>query len=89
MFEEVNHDLGLAFTYTWTSGNRFGFIRQSQLLNTGATDVRVELLDGLRNLLPYGVDRAAQAELSTLIDAYKQAEAVPAPVPESSRSALS
>jgi hypothetical protein len=76
VFEEVNHDLGLAFTYTWTSGNRFGFIRKSQLLNTGASEVRVELLDGLRNLLPYGVDRAAQADLSTLIDAYKQAEAV-------------
>ncbi|MGD8773255.1 MAG: hypothetical protein PVI25_09330, partial [Gammaproteobacteria bacterium] len=76
VFEEINHDLGLAFTYTWTSGNRFGFIRRSQLLNTGASEVRVELLDGLRNLLPYGVDRAAQAELSTLIDAYKQAEAI-------------
>ena len=76
VLEEVNHDLGLAFAYTWTTGNRFGFIRRSQLINTGASEVRVELLDGLRNLLPYGVDRAAQAELSTLIDAYKQAEAV-------------
>jgi hypothetical protein len=76
VFEEVNHDLGLVFTYTWTSGNRFGFIRRSQLLNTDASEVRVELLDGLRNLLPHGVDRAAQAELSTLVDAYKQAEAV-------------
>ena len=76
VFEEVNHDLGLAFTYTWTSGNRFGFIRESRLLNTGASDVRVEVLDGLRNLLPYGVDRLAQAEFSTLLDAYKQAEAV-------------
>jgi hypothetical protein len=77
VFEEVNHDLGLAFDYTWTSGNRFGFIRKSRLLNTGASEVRVELLDGIRNLLPFGVDRAAQAELSTLIDAYKQAEALP------------
>ncbi len=77
VFEEVNHDLGLTFTYTWTSGNRFGFIRKSQMFNTGASEVRVELLDGLRNLLPYGVERAAQAELSTLVDAYKQAEAVP------------
>jgi hypothetical protein len=76
LFEEVNHDLGLAFTYSWTTGNRFGFIRKSRLLNIGAGEVRVELLDGLRNLLPYGVDRAAQAELSTLVDAYKQAEAV-------------
>ncbi|MBD3869179.1 MAG: hypothetical protein IFK94_13740 [Acidobacteria bacterium] len=76
VFEEVNHDLGLTFTYTWTSGNRFGFIRKSQLINTSANEARVELLDGLRNLLPYGVDRGAQAELSTLVDAYKQAEAV-------------
>ena len=76
VFEEVNHDLDLVFRYTWTSGNRFGFIKKSQLLNTGASEVRVELLDGLRNLLPYGVDRVAQAELSTLVDAYKQAEVV-------------
>ena len=76
VFEEVNHDLGLTFRSTWTSGNRFGFVRKSQLLNTSASEVRVEVLDGLRNLLPYGINRAAQAELSTLIDAYKQAEAV-------------
>jgi hypothetical protein len=76
LFEEVNHDLGLAFAYTWTTGNRFGFIRKSQLRNLDAREVRVELVDGLRNLLPYGVDRAAQAEMSTLVDAYKQAEAV-------------
>ncbi len=76
VFEEVNHDLGLVFTYNWTTGNRFGFIRKSHLRNTGASEVQVELLDGLRNLLPYGVDRTAQAELSTLVDAYKQVEAV-------------
>jgi hypothetical protein len=76
VFEEVNHDLGLAFSYAWTTGNRFGFIRKSQLVNIGAGEAHVELLDGLRNLLPYGIDRAAQAELSTLVDAYKQAEAV-------------
>jgi hypothetical protein len=76
VFEEVNHDLGLTFAYTWSTGNRFGFVRRSRLINTGASEVRVELLDGLRNLLPYGVERAAQAEMSTLVDAYKRAEAV-------------
>jgi hypothetical protein len=76
VFEEVNHDLGLAFAYSWATGNRFGFIRKSQLLNIGASEVHVGLLDGLRNLLPFGVDRGAQSELSTLLDAYKQAEAV-------------
>jgi hypothetical protein len=77
VFEEVNHDLGLTFAYSWTTGDRFGFIRESRLLNTDGSEVRVEVLDGLRNLLPYGVDRAAQAELSTLVDAYKQCEVVP------------
>jgi hypothetical protein len=76
VFEEVNHDLGLAFSYSWATGNRFGFVRKSRLRNTGASEARVGLLDGLRNLLPFGVDRAAQGELSTLLDAYKQAEAV-------------
>jgi len=76
VFEEINGDLGLAFSYSWTTGNRFGFVRESRLANIGTGEVRVDLLDGLRNLLPYGVDRGAQAELSTLVDAYKQAEAV-------------
>ncbi len=31
----------------------------------------------LRNLLPFGVTRNLQVELSTLLDAYKQAEALP------------
>ena len=27
IFEEINRDLGLAFSYLWTTGDRFGFIR--------------------------------------------------------------
>ena len=76
-FEEVNHSLGLTFSYSWTTGSRFGFIRESRLANSGDSDVDVELLDGLRNLLPSGVDRGAQSEMSTLVDGYKQVEAVP------------
>jgi hypothetical protein len=26
VFEEINHDLGLAYTYSWSSGDRFGFV---------------------------------------------------------------
>ena len=36
--------------------------------------IKVTLLDGLRNLLPFGVTRSLQTEMSTLVDAYKQAE---------------
>ena len=76
VFEEINHDLGLSFSYCWTTGNRFGFIRESRLRNRSDA-VSIEFLDGLRNLLPYGVRRPAQSDFSTLVDGYKEAESVP------------
>ncbi len=75
VFEEINHDLGLAFSYSWSSSDRFGFVKNSKIRNFGSTGLNVTVLDGLRNLLPFGVTRALQVEMSTLLDAYKQAEA--------------
>lgn len=75
IFEEINHDLGLVFSYSWSSSDRYGFVRSSELLNTGTSVREVSVLDGLRNLLPYGVTSQLQAGMSTLVDAYKQAEA--------------
>ena len=77
IFEEVNQDLGLVFSYEWSTGDRFGFVRKSVVLNSGAEETGIAIVDGFRNLLPQGVDRRTQATLSTLVDAYKQAEAVP------------
>jgi len=77
VFEEINHDLGLTFSYAWASSDRFGFVKSSQLHNFGKADCQISVLDGLRNLLPFGVTRTLQVELSTLVDAYKQAEALP------------
>ena len=74
MFEEIDHNLGLAFGYLWSTGDRFGFVRRSVLSNRGDGEVRVEILDGLRNILPWGVNPSLQASMSTLVDAYKQAE---------------
>jgi hypothetical protein len=76
IFEEINHDLGLVFSYRWSSSDRFGFVRQATIENLGADPVNVEVLDGLRNLLPYGIDPLSQNTLSTLLDGYKQAESV-------------
>ena len=75
VFEEINHDFGLVFSYSWSSSDRFGFVRNSSLRNTGDAGLEVNVLDGLRNILPYGVTRQLQTEMSTLVDAYKQAEA--------------
>ena len=34
-FEEVNHDLALAFRYTWATSDRYGFVRLCELQNLG------------------------------------------------------
>jgi hypothetical protein len=73
-FEEVNHDLGLTFAYSWAPSERFGFVRSAALTNTGAAPVTVEVLDGVRNLLPAGADRFFQEHFSTLVDGHKDSE---------------
>ncbi len=75
-FEEINKDLGLKFSYTWSTSQRFGFVKTAALRNIGAEDLQIKCLDGLRNLLPLGISRAQQSGQSTLLDAYKRAEKV-------------
>ena len=74
VFEEINHSLEMAYEYEWATGDRYGFIRKAVLRNTGQSSAQLELMDGLRNLLPYGADQGMQANFSTLLNAYRQAE---------------
>ena len=74
IFEEINQDLGLSFRYQWSSSNMFGFVRQAKLANIGDGDIRVEVVDGLQNILPYGVNTDLQNVRSNLVDAYKRSE---------------
>ncbi len=71
MFEEVNHDLELTFRYLWTSSDTFGFIKQSELENTSGASASVEVLDGIENILPWGLAESFQNHYSCLGDAYK------------------
>ena len=73
-FEEVNDELGLAFRYTWSTSEDFGFIRDCELENTGADELQVDVLDGLQNVLPAGTPRFTQTNSSNLVNAYKWAE---------------
>lgn len=73
-FEEINHDLQLSFRYTWVMSDSFGFSRQCELQNLGKQHVKVELLDGLQNILPAGTGAATQNNTSNLVDAYKWTE---------------
>ena len=74
IFEEVNHDLGLTFQYQWAASERFGFVRHAKLTSTGSNPVKVSVLDGIQNVLPYGVPEGLQRGSSNLVDAYKKCE---------------
>jgi hypothetical protein len=70
-FQEINHDLQLSFSYTWATSETYGFARQCELSNLAVSRVRVELVDGLQNILPAGTPLLAQTTKSNLVDAYK------------------
>ena len=74
MFEEVNHDLELTFRYQWNSSDEFGFVKKSNLINNSQEAVHINVLDGIQNILPYGVGSDIQNASSNLVDAYKRTE---------------
>ncbi|MBD3236370.1 MAG: hypothetical protein GF330_06690 [Candidatus Eisenbacteria bacterium] len=78
VFEEVAPDLGLAFRYRWAGCDEFGWVRTAALENRGKARLRVTILDGLRNVLPWGAPLALHQQASNLVDAYKTSELDPA-----------
>ncbi|RLC56656.1 MAG: hypothetical protein DRH89_05185, partial [Candidatus Cloacimonadota bacterium] len=74
IFEEINHDLGLLFRYQWNSSNKYGFVKKATLKNISDTAKKVTVLDGIQNILPYGVPTDLQNTRSNLVDAYKKSE---------------
>jgi hypothetical protein len=74
MFEEVNHDLGLKFSYQWNSSNLYGFVKKAVLTNLSDQAKEVSMLDGIQNIMPYGVSSDLQMRSSNLVDAYKRNE---------------
>ena len=74
IFEEINHELNLTFQYSWSNSEQYGFIKKSKIINNSEETVPVEILDGIQNILPYGIQRRFQNEYSTLADGYKKNE---------------
>jgi hypothetical protein len=74
LFEETNLSLGLVFRYEWAFSDTYGFVKQAEVENSNEEPLELEVLDGLQNLLPYGVESNLQASRSTLVDAYKKNE---------------
>ncbi|MDP2068906.1 MAG: hypothetical protein Q8K04_08065 [Lutibacter sp.] len=74
IFEEINHDLGLTFQYEWNNSNNFGFVKKSTLINNSVEDLEIGVLDGIQNILPFGLSADLQNSKSNLVDAYKKNE---------------
>ena len=74
IFEEINHDLGVTFKYHWNSSDKFGFVKKSTLVNNTNKSIQLTVLDGIQNILPYGVSSDLQNASSNLVDAYKKCE---------------
>lgn len=74
VFEEINHDLDIIFRYEWNNSDQFGFIRKAAVINQSTDPGSIEMLDGLQNILPYGVGSDLQNSTSNLADAYKRSE---------------
>ena len=77
VFEEINNDLALGFQYQWSSSNQYGFVRTGNLKNLSNAAIKIRLLDGLQNILPFGVGSDLQNRASNLADAYKRTELIP------------
>lgn len=74
LFEEINSDLNLTFQYQWSTSNRYGFVKTSRVINSKPSAISLSLLDGIQNIIPFGVESSTQNQLSNLVDAYKRSE---------------
>ncbi|WP_240686676.1 hypothetical protein [Algoriphagus formosus] len=74
LFEEENLDLELCFRYEWTTSDNYGFVKSSSISNSGKSTLNISILDGIQNIMPYGVGSALQTMRSNLVDAYKRNE---------------
>ena len=66
----------MTYRYEWSSSNKFGFVKESTLINHNEIAVDINILDGIQNILPYGVGSDLQNQSSNLVDAYKRNELI-------------
>jgi hypothetical protein len=74
MFEEINETLGLAFSYRWETSEKYGIVRTAKIENQSEKDVSTRMLDGVENILPYGIPLSLAQGSNCLTDAYKACE---------------
>ena len=74
IFEEINHDLELSYKYSWAVSEKYGFVRTSVLQSNSSESKTISVLDGIQNIIPWGLEEYLQNTYSNLVDAYKKNE---------------
>jgi hypothetical protein len=75
--EEVNPTWGLRIRTTWEPSRSYGWVRTVDLADLSGEGASLEVLDGLLDLMPAGVDAVVEQTTSNLVDAYKRSETGP------------
>jgi hypothetical protein len=73
--EEDHPGWGLRFRATWEPSRAYGWVRTVELIDGTGAGADVEVLDGLLDVMPAGVDAVTEQLTSNLVDAYKRSEA--------------
>ena len=77
IFEEQHLELGLTIRSRWAPSDRFGWVRTVSLANEdGRAPLTVEIVDGLLDVMPWGVGVPFQQQMSNLANAYRRSEIV-------------
>ena len=74
LFEEINDTLSMTFSYRWETSEKYGIVRTASLKNKGGNEVSMAMLDGVENIIPYGITQGLLEGSSCLTDAYKACE---------------
>lgn len=75
-FEEINAMEGLSFRYGWTSSKKFGLVKTVRIENFSKKKLKLEILDGARNILSSCISSDMENAKSVLLDAYKKNEVI-------------
>ena len=77
VFEEHHSGWALTFRATWSPSDVHGWVRSVELTGQGGHVVEYEVLDGLLDVMPAGIDAHTEQIRSNLADAYKRTETGP------------
>ena len=73
-FEEYHADWKVRYRAGWAPAAHFGWVREVELINEGPQEIQLDIIDGLLDIMPAGLDALTEQSFSNLADAYKRAE---------------